>query len=314
MGAVALDSLPLTGVGLLPAVGLDGELFLAGKPPSGFPGSTATAVQTSFGGAFGAAVARIEPGADVALPFVSRVENAASQGTAPSRGARVAPGEILTLRGQGLGPLEGVQGLATELAGVRVTFDGDPAPLLWVQDRQVNLIAPWALDPTCIQVTRQGCLGDTARLVVERDGIQFGFVDLGVARVRPGVFTEDFTGRGQIVMLNQDGSRNSYRNPARTGEVVTFWATGLGPIKPPGVDGRVQGSEPVIVTAVLPVTVTMKDIPAEVRFVGVRPGMVHGLFQIQAVAPEGMEPSSGHWVRVEVGGSRSQGLATISVE
>jgi len=307
-GTVVVDRAPVTALGPLLAVARDGALYMAGLGPANAPETAGARIRASFGeGPFGAVVARTEPRPRA---FVSRVENAASL-----EGGRfkieIAGGEILTLRGEGLGPERGIEGLGVELAGLQVTIDDTPAPLLWAQNRQVNLIAPWSLNPTCRQ---SGCASLTSRISVLLRGIPIATVDVGVAPAVPGVFTDDFTGRGQIVMLNEDGSQNSHFNPARAGEFVTFWGTGLGPMQPPGVDGRVQGNERVLVTAVLPVRVTMKDIPAEVRFAGLRPGMLHGLFEIQAVVPSELEASSGHRLRVEVEGRLSQDLATISVE
>ena len=78
----------------------------------------------------------------------------------------VSPGELVTLFGSGLGPREGAQTdvalpnpYPTRMANVQVTFDGTPAPLLWVQDGQINLVTPWSLSPgqntlVCVSSTR----------------------------------------------------------------------------------------------------------------------------------------------------------------
>ena len=62
----------------------------------------------------------------------------------------VVGGEIVTLRGTGIGPQKaafeqiGPDGkVSTELAGVQVFFDNNPAPLLYVQSQQINAIVPW---------------------------------------------------------------------------------------------------------------------------------------------------------------------------
>ncbi len=88
---------------------------------------------------------------------------------------RIAPGEIVTLFGDGLGPQQGVQPQATaqspfptQAANVEVTFDGTPAPLLWVQDAQINAVAPWSLTPgqntqgLCLLQQREDELPDLA--------------------------------------------------------------------------------------------------------------------------------------------------------
>jgi uncharacterized protein (TIGR03437 family) len=44
----------------------------------------------------------------------------------------------------------------------------------------------------------------------------------------PAVFTQDFSGFGQAVARNEDGSNNTQANPAKAGEVISLFATGLG--------------------------------------------------------------------------------------
>ncbi len=64
----------------------------------------------------------------------------------------IAGGELVSLFGQGLGPATGTQpqvslqtGFPEQFEGVQVTFNGTAGPLLYVQDGQINAIAPWAL-------------------------------------------------------------------------------------------------------------------------------------------------------------------------
>ncbi len=64
----------------------------------------------------------------------------------------IAPGQIVTLFGKGLGPEQGVAytlgndgRLGTSLAGTRVLFDGVAAPLLYAQAEQVNAIVPFGM-------------------------------------------------------------------------------------------------------------------------------------------------------------------------
>jgi len=313
-GGVVWDSRLISGVeDPIPAVGPDGSLYLAQEGSSRFSGAAATANQIRHGEADrGPLVLRVAP-ASTDDPVLDRVDNAA---TLLDLRSHIAPGEIVTLRGRGLGPAEGVAGLATELANVRVLFDETPAPLLWVQDRQVNLIAPWGLERPCLPPQPLSGCGDSEpiRMVLEVDGRRSGFWDIPYVPASPGVFTESSSGQGQVVMLNEDGSWNSAENPASAGELVTFYATGLGPIQPPGVDGQVQGHERVLVSAILPVEVAISRKSAEVRFAGVRPGMLHGLFEVQAVVPSGLEPGDDHRVMVKVLTEESQDLATMAVE
>jgi uncharacterized protein (TIGR03437 family) len=146
----------------------------------------------------------------------------------------VAPGEIVALMGSGLGPTEGAQTQATpqspfpvQVSGVQVTFDGTPAPLLWVQDSQINAIVPWSLTP-----------GTNTQICVLSGGTKTNCLTWPVAPTAPGVFTVDGT---HAAALNQDGSINSATNPAAPGSIVSVYATGLGPITPAQGDGTLVG-------------------------------------------------------------------------
>lgn len=142
----------------------------------------------------------------------------------------IAPGEIVTLFGAGLGPQQGVQTEATaespfptRAAGVEVTFDGKPAPLLWVQDTQINAVAPWSLTP-----------GQNTQVCASYNNVNANCLTWPVVQSAPAVFTVDGT---HAAAVNQDGSMNSANNPAPVGSIVTVWATGLGPIAPSQADG-----------------------------------------------------------------------------
>ncbi|MEI9811271.1 MAG: hypothetical protein WDO18_00725 [Acidobacteriota bacterium] len=61
----------------------------------------------------------------------------------------MAPLEIVTLFGSGLGPanlttgtIDGNGRLASALSGTRILFDNVPAPLLYVSDKQAAAIVP----------------------------------------------------------------------------------------------------------------------------------------------------------------------------
>ena len=82
--------------------------------------------------------------------FLSCTLGAASMGGSN----QIVPGEIVALVGSGLGPQTGVPfqldqdgRVPRELAGTRVRFNGEPAPILYAQNGQVNAIAPFTLIP-----------------------------------------------------------------------------------------------------------------------------------------------------------------------
>lgn len=146
----------------------------------------------------------------------------------------LAGGELVSLFGQGLGPADGAGpqvdikiGFPKELDGVEVTFNGTPGPLLYVQDSQVNAIAPWSLQTD-----------QTVQVCVVYNSTPTNCLTRTVVVADPGVFTVDGS---YAAALNQDGSFNSASNPAQVGSVVTVFATGLGAIDPPQPDGAIVG-------------------------------------------------------------------------
>jgi hypothetical protein len=123
---------------------------------------------------------RIPAGGPIGMSILA-VANAAAYSVATS----VAPGEIFSLYGTGLGPAVGVGAqfdssgrIATTLAGVQVKFDGIPAPLLYVGANQINLIAPFEISARA----------STSLQVVKGIGSSVT-VDLAVRPANPEIFT-----------------------------------------------------------------------------------------------------------------------------
>lgn len=87
---------------------------------------------------------------------------------------------------------------------------------------------------------------------------------------------------------------NGPDHQAAPGSVVSFHVTGLGQTSPPLSDGAVATG---IANATLPVTVTIGGQPGQVLYDGAAPGIVAGVFQINATVSLG--PSE--WRRSEAG-------------
>jgi uncharacterized protein (TIGR03437 family) len=206
------------------------------------------------GGAWGLTVATNSAVYAIAGPVIRLSPNNSAQtvplvcmGSAATYNAEpIAPGEIVTLFGSSLGPAAGIQTQATMqtpfptlAGGVQVTFDGRPAPLLWVQDAQINAVAPWELTA-----------GQTTQVCVSYNEAQTNCLTWPVVQLAPGVFTVDGT---YAAALNQDGTVNTATNPAQAGSVVSIFATGMGPINPSPPDGSLL--EPPLPVDVLPMAV-----------------------------------------------------------
>jgi uncharacterized protein (TIGR03437 family) len=284
-------------------VGLgNGSIDLAGTTSSSdFPGIVDVAAVTNL--AFVANVLINNPNHPSGLCIAYTVQNAASF----AEGA-VAPGEIVTVRGKGLGPQTGVnakagaQGFPTELAGVQVLFGGQPAPLLYVRSEQINAMVPWE--------TGSGSLNPGTSVEVKYNGGSVsGSVILNLAS--PGIFLSNYTTQLASV-LNADGTLNSPTNPAKRGTVVTFFGTGGGPTKPPGVDGALWPVKP-LANLTLPVSVQINYVDAEVPYSGSAPGLISGVFQINVKVPDLFSPPPTVPIVVTIGGVASA-AAFLSVE
>ena len=205
------------------ALGVNSTINVVGAPAASY------AATQQFEGSSGGPLFLTSLSQDTSAPIVQLAcfANAASYD-----GAAISAGEIVSLFGQGLGPGAGTQpqaaanGFPKQLAGVQVTFNGTPGPLLYVQNGQINAISPWALQ------------GSAADVCVVYNGSPTNCVTRPVANQHPGVFTLDGV---YAAAVNQDGSLNTASNPAQVGSTVSIFATGMGPIDPPQPDGAILG-------------------------------------------------------------------------
>jgi uncharacterized protein (TIGR03437 family) len=221
----------------------------------------------------------------------------------------IAPGEIVTITGSGLGPAAGVvfsvnpsTGMVdSTLAGTRVFFSGVPAPITYASATQVNAIVPYEVagkSPVIMQVQYQGAtsVGTT----------------LQVAGAAPGAFTVNSSGSGQALAANQDGTFNSASNPAAKGSYVTIYFTGGGQTSPGGVTGSVTGS--VLKPLVQNIAVTVGGKPATVAFAGAAPGFVDGVGQLNIQLGSNTPSGVANPLVITVAGVSSPTMATLVIQ
>jgi uncharacterized protein (TIGR03437 family) len=234
---------------------------------------------------------------------------AAAVSSASYKPGHVAPGQIVTLFGSNIGPVEGMGAqldsqtgrLRTNLGGVSVLFDGVPAPLFYVRNNQINVQAPYGLSNR-----------STTNLRVVADGRSSNVVTLPVRASAPALFLKSGDA-GEVVAINQDGSINSPARPARPGEVVILYATGEGVTNPPAPDGGLAPvTEPLQRPVARPISVRFGSSFGDVLFAGSAPGFA-GLLQLNVRI--GPESPIGDAVSVQlaIGGELSQDGATISI-
>jgi len=197
----------------------------------------------------------------------------------------VAPGEIVAIFGENLGPatpvllqLDSDGKVKTQLGGTRVYFDGVAAPLISVSATQIGAVAPYSLAGRSVTQVR-----------IERPGFTFPLLAAAVREAAPGIFSLDMSGRGSGAILNEDGvTVNSPASPALRGSVVSIFATGCGTTDPPGEDGSVPVG--VLPKPRLPVRVTIGGASAKIEYAGAAPHYVSGVLQINARVPKNIDP------------------------
>ncbi|HVN06538.1 MAG TPA: hypothetical protein VMT86_19100, partial [Bryobacteraceae bacterium] len=187
------------------------------------------------------------------------------------------------------------------VAGVRVLFDGIPAPIVYVSATQTAAVTPYF-----------GAINPTTHVQVEYQGVRSDPLQVTVAPTAPGLFTANASGTGQGAILNQDGiTHNSAGAPASRGSIVSLWGTGEGITDPPGVDGRLAIS--VLPAPVAQVSVQIGGQTAVVKYAGAAPGLMPGVIQINAEIPQSVVPGNAVPVTVTIGGATSQAGVTMAV-
>ena len=171
------------------------------------------------------------------------VLNAATFDKTP--GAPLAPGQLVSIFGSDLaGSLQvnDTVPLSTTLADqVTVTFNGITSGLDFVSATQINAQLPW-------NVLSGGASTGTATVVLTRNGQMSAAQTFNVAQFAPGIFTVNASGAGYAVAaIFPDnaypapvGAINGViSRPAKIGDVITLYTTGLGAVDLPVANGDI---------------------------------------------------------------------------
>jgi uncharacterized protein (TIGR03437 family) len=234
---------------------------------------------------------------------IASVLNAAS-----STPGAIAPGEIIAIKGTGLGPAVGTSAgldpatglVQTTVAGTRVFFNNQAAPLLYVSATQINVIVPFevaGLSPVSMQV--------------EYQGVRAPAVTMQTGKAAPAAFTLNATGVGQALAANGDGTLNGPANPAPQGSYVTIYFTGGGLTNPPGVTGSITGLVQKRLTESISVTVGGQN--ASVPFAGAAPALVDGVGQLNIKLGDNTPAGPAQPLIITVAGVSSPVTATLAI-
>jgi uncharacterized protein (TIGR03118 family) len=230
--------------------------------------------------------------------------NIVNAGTA---GGEIAPNTFVSIMGGSLAPttrswrtsdFTGTN-LPTALDDVSVSVNGQPAFVYFVSPRQINILTPANM-----------AVGGPAQIVVTDNGLTSQTMSVPTSAFGPAFF---LLGGKYGVAVHADGkivgpttlvANNS--TPAKPGETIAFYATGLGNTTPGVANGQVVSQ--AAPTAVLP-TVEIGGAPATVTFGGL---VATGLYQVNAVVPASV-PDGDNALTVSIAGYTSPGGVFVNV-
>ncbi len=192
-----------------------------------------------------------------------------------------APNSFITIYGSRLSYVTRAMGpddlragmLPTVLIGtsVRVLINHLPADIYYVSPTQVNVLVPASLTagPATIQLVNDGLAGPAIPILLDP--------------IAPALFQLS----GAVVLAaHLDGTVVSADVPARRGEVVVVYATGLGPTVPPATPNRLpDAAAPIARLTDFQVWLNGVPVPAAgVLYAGISPPYA-GLFQVNLRIP-----------------------------
>jgi uncharacterized protein (TIGR03437 family) len=189
--------------------------------------------------------------------------------------------------------------MATTLLTSQVSFNGVPASLFYVSPNQINAQVPFELSPGSVTVEVKPPSSASLRQTIT------------VAPAAPGIFTTNQGATGPGVILHAaDFSLVTESAPAKPGEFVSVFCTGLGQLINPVADGNAAPNPPP--ETVLATEVRVGNILANVTFSGLAPGFV-GLYQVNVQVPMGA-PAGIAVPLVLASGGVSSNAVTIAIQ
>jgi uncharacterized protein (TIGR03437 family) len=206
-------------------------------------------------------------------PTISAVVNGAS-----FVGGGVVAGEIATLFGSNL----------TSSTGINLT-SGLPLPNTFLTDSlmvNTNPAALFAVDNVSgqqqinFQVPWEVASGPMANITIESNTATSASLSVPVLAAQPGIFNYTAGGDTFGAILHANFQLANTANPAKAGETVLIYCTGLGAVSSPPADGAAGNGQETTATP----TVTIGGTKAFVSFSGLAPTFV-GLYQINAEVP-----------------------------
>lgn len=296
-----------------PAVGRnsDGRLEVVVAGTDGHAWDLAQSTPGSFGG-----------GGPGAAPTLISASSPVVNGASFVAGQGVAPGSFVSIfgsnfaSGQTLANFSSLP-LATSLAGVFVTFNGVPAPIVGVTANQINVQVPWSALPAAAS-------SGQAQVVVSNVAGSSAAATVPIASAAPGlfwIFTDSTGVRRPAAYLNADGSLPLPSNitlpgyqsrPARANEIVILFATGLGPVTNQPGDGAPGLAQSPYSTSLRTPSVLIGGVPATVIFSGLSP-QYPGMYQVAAIIPANAQTGNAVPIQIQMNGITTSAQLEIAI-
>jgi uncharacterized protein (TIGR03437 family) len=220
----------------------------------------------------------------------------------------ISPGSLVSIFGVNMAdspPVTATLPLQTREANAQVLLDGQPLPLLYASGSQINAQIPFTIN------------GDITHSLSVMHGQSSSSQPqtVTVAAVAPAIYTTNEAGFGQAAVLVHGPEVLADKNhPVKAGDAIEIYCAGLGQVSPPVPAGN---GAPLSPLSWLPpgskLVVMINNVPANVLFAGLAPGFA-GLYQVNAVIPEGVKGGDAVPIVISLAGVPSQPLVTIAVQ
>lgn len=221
-------------------------------------------------------------GADQPEPRVAPYYSAASiVNAADNQSGALAPNTIGTVYGANMAYSTaalsqsdiqgGVLPIVIGTCETQVFVNDLPADLYYVSPTQINFLVPSYLSP------------GPAVVQVFVDGLYGPSISMTLGAAAPGLFQLDAQ---TAVATEADGSVLTSSSPAKPGDIVILWATGLGQVTPPVIYGQLStAAAPLAAGANLSILLDGVAVdPSAIAYAGLAPGYA-GLYQINFTLP-----------------------------
>jgi len=232
---------------------------------------------------------RVIPAANVGPP--SLPANSAVNAASFVAGQVVAPGSYVAIFGSNFSaatiPAASVP-LPTALGNTSVTINGVAVPLYFVSPGQIN-----------VQIPFNNPVG-TSNIVINRGATSSASQPVAVGAYSPGLFMAGGSTTQGIIVHAADFSLVTPQSPAKRGEFLGLYATGLGPLTIAQTAGVAAPSAEPLPRTVNNPTVTLGGQIMSLSYAGLAPTLV-GVYQVNFQIPTTM-PLGNQTLKITSGG------------